>query len=255
MHVTRFRSACWPSHHPIQSKTSEKKPPPKNQNECARSSIVENMHKIDYINSKAMNIDQLLLDADSHDVFLKKLMGSVINSTKASNVLSKGLDFQINQTYSVHQSELTSTSSYTQELIQKLLDFCKISGGQGMDLPEDIADPVYYDRVVDAVDELLDRADRLLNAKEHDTTFSDIVKSVIKLDKDRVLFDNTLNVKKPQLQWSDLIDNTRHAPFRPHIIQKYHAKVDYVEEKELVDYNDSANAGFNTYEEEEGVVG
>eukprot|EP01031_Cornospumella_fuschlensis_P037901 gene37901-46043_t len=121
-----------------------------------------------------MNLDQLLLDADSHDVFLKKLMGSIINCTKASNVLSKGLDFQINQSYDAHQSEVNTTSSYTQEIIQKLLDFCKIPESQGADLPDDIADPVYYDRIVDAVDELLDRADRLLDAKSHDSNFSDI---------------------------------------------------------------------------------
>eukprot|EP00981_Chlorochromonas_danica_P001010 scaffold233_cov174-Ochromonas_danica.AAC.50 len=95
--------------------------------------------------------------------------------------------------------------------------------------------------MVDAVDALLDRADRFLAAGITPPTFSEIAKNTFLLDKDRIIYENTLDLPKPQLAFLHEIDNFRLTPFRPKLSIKYPSNQPYREISWPVDYLDSSS--------------
>lgn len=171
-------------------------------------------------------LDKVLLETESHDVFLKGFMGKLATMTRVSNSISKGLDYEYNSSFSKHREEKNSCSAINRQLIGKLVNFCQGTSSRAV-IPDDISDPYFYDLIVDAVDSLLDSADRSLSADSSSSSKDAIVVNAARLDKDRILMDNTLDIPKPQLPFLHEIDNSRETPFRPRLIRKYCSKIDY----------------------------
>lgn len=192
-----------------------------------------------------MSLDKVLLDAETQDEFLKQLMGSLALATRTSNSLPKGLDHKYSLSHPSFVSETNAAAEHSKALIGDLLKFCNVTPVQGP-LPDDVSDPYLYDLLVDAVDGLLEQADRFLSASVPANSYSEIAKNTLLLDKERVIAESCLDLPKPQVAWLPLIDNSIEHPFRPRMQTKYHALVPYVEARGRLEEED---------EEEEQVCG
>eukprot|EP01040_Poterioochromonas_malhamensis_P022243 gene22243-27004_t len=117
-------------------------------------------------------LDSVLLETDSHDQFLRMLMGSLVATTKQSNSLPKsGLDYKYNASFAAFRNARDSTSSKSTQLMKQLLSYCNNKDGDAASatqLNEEEIDPYFYSQVVDVIDMLLERAERTLSRLDAD---------------------------------------------------------------------------------------
>lgn len=167
-------------------------------------------------------IDELILDGDKNDEFLRQFMSSLIKLTKASNELPQGISFNYATSFKNFKDQQADTATQNGLLIQNLIGFCRNSSDTYTNyLPEDFTEPQCYDIVVDGIDVLLDRADIKLEAST-DTLTGNIQASLI-LDKGDFLMEIDDSIAKPQAVFQINVDNSREQPFQPKLIRKFHA--------------------------------
>jgi exosome complex exonuclease RRP6 len=193
------------------------------------------------------NIDTVLLNADSHDQFIRDLMTSLVLSTKTSNAVPKGLDFNYHNTYEAHRQVQHEASNQLSGLIESVLGFVrpemKVEGIAG-----DVSDPYFYDQLVETIDVLLDNAEKVLNGSTSGSISSSIKQSLV-LDKERAILENVKSIPKPQNDFkNEKIDNYRENPFVPKLKQKYHSKVAYDSlPKNSLESNDADALAFDKF--------
>lgn len=174
-------------------------------------------------------IDKLFLDAETNDEFIRQLMSSVVLATKESSNAPKGTDFEYYAMSPKFKSNATKTVSETLALIDKIVGLVKPD--RQISLPDDIRDPVLYEQIVDAIDTLLEGADKYLDGPKKESKLKNSVNQSMSLDKGRLAVQNIKDLRKPQTDFLSDIDNIRQNPFCPRIKSdkvKYHgtAKLD-----------------------------
>lgn len=189
-------------------------------------------------------IDKIFLDTDTNDEFIRMLMSSVVLATKESNNAPKGTDFEYYAMSPKFKKNAGKITSETLGLIGKIVNF--VNPENETRLPDDIRDPVLYEQIVDAIDTLLEGADKYLDGPKL-SKLSTSVNQTMSLDKDRLVVQNIKDMKKPQLDFLSDIDNTRENPFCPRIKDaklKYHStsKLDLTAKK-VTNPSDSEEAG------------
>lgn len=197
-------------------------------------------------------LDSVLLETDSHDQFLRMLMGSLVATTKQSNSLPKsGLDYKYNASFAAFRNARDSTSSKSTQLMKQLLSYCNNKDGDAASatqLNEEEIDPYFYSQVVDVIDMLLERAERTLSRLDADKfgqETSAVIQQSLLFDKERIIRENMKDIPKPQLPFLSTIDNRRDTVFQPKLSRKFHARIEY---KPVVQYTDENNTqGFYSH--------
>lgn len=199
---------------------------------------------------KGGNIDHVLLNADSHDQFIRDLMSSLVLSTKTSNSVPKGLDFNYHNTYEAHRQVQQEASSQLGTLIESVLGFVRPEM-RAEGISGDVSDPYFYDQLVETIDVLLDNAEKVLNSSSSSSSsgaFSASAKQSLVLDKERTILENVKSIPKPQDAFLHEIDNQRENPFKPRLKQKYHSKVAYeAAAKNSLESNDADALAFDKF--------
>jgi exosome complex exonuclease RRP6 len=188
-----------------------------------------------HISELSSSIDELVLSQESSDVFLKKLMGSLVASTKISNGIPDQAQFGHHAIIPLFR-EISNKCS--EEICHLLLSLCNFvrPGSDSDDVMNDVVtagnlgnvlDPSLYEHVADMVSFLLEGADTQMLRGSSDpdaqTAASKNLKLTLAVDKERLLRGNTLDMTKPQLAFLSTIDNSRYRPFRPRLRSKPHA--------------------------------
>lgn len=177
------------------------------------------------------SLDQLLLDSDTHDQFLQKLMASLVASTRTSQSIPKGLDYSYHNSFSEFRHARDSASQSTADLLQTLLNHCRISDDANI-LSDDAEDPYFYSQMAETIDALLDHAEVMLSSTSDSVSSADplslSMKQSLFMDKDRIIRENIRNIPKPQMSFLFDIDNSRETPFIPKLKVKFHSKIEYV---------------------------
>ena len=197
-------------------------------------------------------LDSVLLETDTHDQFLRMLMGSLVATTKQSNTLPKsGLDYKYNASFAAFRNARDSTSSKSTQLMKQLLSYCNNKDGDATSatqLNEQEIDPYFYSQVVDVIDMLLERAERTLSRLDADKfgqETSAVIQQSLLFDKERIIRENMKDIPKPQLPFLSTIDNRRDTVFQPKLSRKFHARIEY---KPVVQYTDENNTqGFYSH--------
>lgn len=173
------------------------------------------------VTSKEMaTLDKVLLDADTNDEFIRRLMGSVVLATKESNALPQGSDFEYRSMTKEFRDQAGDVKRNVTSLLQ---DLCGFVNPCMNNISDDMADSALYDQVIDVIDSLLESADRFMD-KEKGSKVAESVAQSTKLDKQRILTQNVQILPKPQQAFIHEIDNSRTNPFRPRLTVKHHAK-------------------------------
>jgi exosome complex exonuclease RRP6 len=169
-------------------------------------------------------IDKLVLDSDSSDAFIRRLMSSVVLATKESNSLPQGSDYQYHAISPDFRDSAKSASNEAKSLIQQICAY--VMPNESFNMSDDMADSALYEHVVDVIDSLLEGADQCLDqSKPKASNVANTVNQSLTLDKDRLLTQANRNIPKPQLDFYTTIDNMRSTSFRPRLTTKYHATV------------------------------
>lgn len=172
------------------------------------------------------SIDKLFLDAETNDEFIRQLMSSVVLATKESSNAPKGSDFEYYAMSPQFKSNSSKSVTETLALIDKIVGLVKPD--REISLPDDIRDTVLYEQIVDAIDTLLEGADKYLDGPKKESKLKISVNQTMSLDKDRLTQQNIKDLRKPQLDFYSDIDNQRQNPFCPRIASddvKYHRTV------------------------------
>ncbi len=87
-----------------------------------------------------MSLDKILLDTDTHDEFLRRMMGSLVGSTRSSNKIPKGLEYNYLNSFSEFRSGRDKVNEDLHQVIQLLLKYCPMAEehellSDGMDDP------------------------------------------------------------------------------------------------------------------------
>lgn len=194
-------------------------------------------------------LDSVLLETDSHDQFLRMLMGSLVSATKHANSLPKsGLDYKYHASFGAFREARDANSSKSVDMIQNLLAYCKPRDGDSSPANVEETDPYFYSQVVDAIDMLLERAELSLALIDMDKVGQDassVIKQSFLYDKERLIRENMKNIPKPQDVFLSSIDNKRETLFEPRLTRKYHARIEY---KPVVQFTDENNTqGFYSH--------
>ena len=191
-------------------------------------------------------IDQVLLEKETQDEFLKALMGSLMSATKISNSIPKGIDYQYHQSFPQTKQLTEGTVTLAHQLLNTVVSFTN-KDKKKLDiipLSDDVNDSYFYEQIAETIDALLDQAAVALKSHTGSETekFLSTTKQSLYLDKERILQENVKDIPKPQLLFLTDIDNLRSTPFRPKLKTKYHKKQDYkFEQRLLVANEDVAN--------------
>lgn len=205
----------------------------------------------DQFNNEEM-MDSVLLEADSHDSFLRMLMGSLVSTTKPANNFPKSdLDYKYHESFGTYRDTRDVNSSKSVEMIEKLLSYCKSRDGDSTStsqLNSEETDPYFYSQIVDAIDMLLERAElslSLIDADRFGQEASTIIKQSLLYDKERIIREHLKDIPKPQDRFDPGIDNKRETLFVPLLKRKFHARIEY---KPVVQFTDENNTkGFYSH--------
>jgi exosome complex exonuclease RRP6 len=170
-------------------------------------------------------MDQITESKEKNDEFIRAFMSSVAQFSKQSNVLPVGSDFAYFKSCSKEFSALNKSASLsTAELIGQVIHFANPQSNNTFEIPDDLADSALYDQVVDAIDLLLDQADRHLdNVEAPDHAINKSLKTSLYIDKQRILISQVADIDKPQEQFLQDIDNSRERSFKPKLKEKHFA--------------------------------
>jgi ribonuclease D len=199
------------------------------------------MSTIDQIIASVSGADNGKITGDQ-DVFIRKLMSSLILSSKSSNNLQRSVSSNAKNANGETNTDSVSDAFKYQRLVspefssatdrcvttakstmQKIINFS--TGSNDDTLPDDIADPAFYESIRNIVDVLLDSASVHMAAADSSSSSSAIIKQSVLLDKDRILRMNVKLIPKPQEAFYTDIDNSRTNPFKPRLNIKYHQTV------------------------------
>lgn len=179
-------------------------------------------------------LDQLLLNTETHDEFLRRLMSSLVQATRKSNELPKGLEHSYGTTFEDFRQAREEASDEAGKLIVDILGYCdsseKDSNKRSFSMSDDLADPYFYDQIVETINSLLDQADIALEKKKP-------IISSLRVDKEKIIMENVKNIEKPQLTFYGDIDNSRRTIFKPKMLvynhPKFHQKVPFTESDKI----------------------
>lgn len=182
--------------------------------------------------ARAGTLDKVLLETDSHDQFLRSLMSSLVSTTKASNSVPKGLDYNYHNSFADFRKVRDGSSSKATELMVQLLEYTRPTSSDSgpMQLSEEESDPYLYGQIIDTIDLLLDRAERTLARSDADNFGREVsshLRETMLLDKDRIIRENIKSIPKPQLKFLFDIDNSRQTIFAPKLKRKFHSRMEY----------------------------
>mmetsp|Transcript_795 Transcript_795/g.1325 ORF Transcript_795/g.1325 Transcript_795/m.1325 type:complete len:958 (-) Transcript_795:82-2955(-) len=169
------------------------------------------------------SIDEVILNSEPTDAFIRGLMTSLVVSTRASNSIpsAENGDYGYFSTFPQFLSSAEGLSKEVTDLIKLISDTIQPS----TDMTTDLMDSSLYEMVVDMIDMLLESADMQLDEASGETPRqSSTIKESLSVDRDRLLRENTCDIPKPQLQFLEEIDNSRSRPFRPRLRTKPHAR-------------------------------
>lgn len=87
------------------------------------------------------------------------------------------------------------------------------------DVNDELYDDSVYSVIVDVLDALLEKADLSLDRSRgvNANSVTTAIRSTLHNDRERLAQANAKNIPKPQLQFLDLIDNSRETPFYPKV--------------------------------------
>jgi hypothetical protein len=135
-------------------------------------------------------------------------------------------DMAYYRTFAPCAEALDEVSGEISGLIKEVCGFAQPVHGSGITLSDDLLDPVVYETMIEVIDSLLESADLKLDQVHGKAPAKTDMKRLYNLvDKERILRANTLDIPKPQDQFSDIIDNSRESLFRPRIVSKPNFKV------------------------------
>lgn len=109
---------------------------------------------------------------------------------------------------------MDSLSEEVASLIRDLCYFSRAQTGSKL-LSADLLDPTVFSSVIDTIDDILEHADIKLDEVAGIDTSKRSYKLRDIVDKDRVMYANTLNLDKPQENFDTPVDNERDAPHVP----------------------------------------
>lgn len=179
-------------------------------------------------------IDKVLMNSDSSDQFIKRLMTSLVLGTRASNAVpstdgANDFDYLMgsNPQFKALSKQCKDELVY---LVQEIGNFSSSSyafpTGQSDSVDSNM---VLFDHVVEMIDLLLEDVDLKLDdaCNAHTAGSSSVVgvgdssKLRFAVDKDTMMQNRVMNtIPKSQLLFANSIDNTRETPFRPRLTAK-----------------------------------
>jgi exosome complex exonuclease RRP6 len=189
-------------------------------------------------------IDQILQNTDTQDEFLRELMSVLVTTTRTSNTIPKGLDYDFLQSYPENRKLTDEASNKAKGLLSSLLSLTSKSKTKAVALSDDMTDSYFYDQVADTIDALLDQASTALNsqlASNKSESFVTTAKQSLHLNKERILQENVKDIPKPQDAFLPDIDNLRTTPFKPKMKTKYHQREEYKFEERVLLEEDEDN--------------
>jgi exosome complex exonuclease RRP6 len=188
-----------------------------------------------------------VLTTENVEGFIRDMMTALVHSTKSSNSIPAGSDYEYYSNFGEFRLGMGDLSSHLSSQIQQLCQVVQRSSEDSSAPPIDLADAALYDLVVDMIDVLLESADSKMNQMsgggDNDKLASSI-RDTLKTDQDRIFADNSKDMVKPQLKFLEDIDNSRRRPFRPRLRMKCHSIVplDISEQRRERDPDDDLTA-------------
>ena len=176
------------------------------------------------------SLDNLSLQQETHDEFIRHLVMSVVKLTNASNEIPSCDDKNAFDFYATTDpSFLESSANCSGKLTDVILGLCSyVKPNYQINAPDDLSDSSLYEVVVDVIDSLLETSDILLDTLEgkKSSSVSNNIAMSLNMDKDRIFQSNCLNIVKPQTLFAaNEVENSREHPFYPKIRSKPHASV------------------------------
>lgn len=198
-------------------------------------------------------VDEVLLGStDTSDEFLRMLLSSIAlttthvneintntgtstNSNSVSDVKASSSTNTIEEScnyYKRNNSEIRNVTivNKASSLIQKIANYCKTE--HSIQLPDNYSDPLFYEKIVEIVEVLVEKADdnlRKIRKDEldrdnqgSDRKISELVTQSLLNDHERLIQSHIVHLEKPQLKFHQDIDNSRNNPFKPKLLKKYH---------------------------------
>ena len=217
-------------------------------------------------------MDSILLGedaaSDGKEVFVSKLMASIMKLTAASNVLPSTNDFEYH--VSTDPLFLPAAQKISIDLLKIIHDLIRFVN-PSIPLPslaesyEDTS--ILYEAVVETLDNMLESSDLLLDALDPAlqnklSSSSSLAITAVSTDRNRLSrSSSSLDIPKPQLNFMHEIENSRDHPFYPKIRSKPHALVPLnLKELRCEDYMDQGDTDVyygerkDEEEEEEDVI-
>lgn len=178
--------------------------------------------------SGSSSIDEIVLNTPTTDVFIRKLMTSLILATKASNEIPKGEDYEYLR---IFEKFADASAGSSEDISALLLKICEWSlPEKRFAFSEDITEPRFYEQITDVIDILLARADVLMDGTSQGSKLAAAVRDATSLDKQRILDKIDDNTPKPQIVYKFLedIDNSRSRAFHPRLgKEQFHKAKEY----------------------------
>lgn len=180
-------------------------------------------------------------------------MTALVHSTKSSNSIPTGSDYEYYSNFGEFRDGMGDLSSNLIGQIQQICQVVQRSSDDTSAPPIDLSDAALYDLVVDMIDVLLESVDSKMSQMSGGDKLTSSIRDTLQTDHDRIFADNCKNMLKPQLKFLEEIDNSRRRPFRPRLRMKPHGIVplDISEHPNPVDHNnndvDLSAVGPNTF--------
>jgi hypothetical protein len=171
------------------------------------------------------NNDTPALTTENVEGFIRKMMTALVKSTKSSNSIPAGSDYEYFSNFGEFRLGMGDLSSNLAEQIQQICQVVQPSDDSST-LPIDLADAALYDLVVDMIDILLESADSKMDQMAGGgERLASSIRDTLKTDQDRIFVEKCKDMVKPQLKFLEEIDNSRRRPFRPRLRTKSHSIV------------------------------
>lgn len=168
------------------------------------------------------------IDGKTFDEFSQGLFTALINCSQASNSLPDSEDHKFYSTFPSYQLRISQVGENLLRLKQRFLDQNQSDSKiDNLDIDNEDLEELYKDRIVDCVDNILDKVDAYIDDCKGQVTKSTVLTQGFVARKELQIKRSThseMRVSRPQEQFLDLVDNTP-GHFIPRIIVKPNAKV------------------------------
>lgn len=167
-----------------------------------------------------------VLTTENVESFIRDMMTALVHSTKSSNSIPAGTDYEYYSNFGEFRLGMGDLSSNLAGQIQQICQVVQRSSDDTSTPPMDLADAALYDLVVDMIDVLLESADlKMAQITGGGNQLTSSVRDTLRADQDRIFADKCKNMVKPQQKFLEEIDNSRDLPFRPRLRTKPHSIV------------------------------